>query len=74
MRSKIRVVIVGGGVIGLALAWRLRQGGAAVTVVERGECGRGATAAAAGLLQAAPVVAEGTERSSLNIRSRNTVK
>ncbi len=58
MRSKIRAVIIGGGVIGLALAWRLRQGGAAVTVVERGECGQGASAAAAGLLQAAPEVAE----------------
>lgn len=68
MRSKIRVVIVGGGVIGLALAWRLRQGGAAVTVVERGECGRGATAAAAGLLQAAPVVAE--EHSDLLLLTR----
>ena len=58
MDSKIRVVIVGGGVVGLAVAWRLRQGGAAVTVVERGACGGGASAAAAGLLQAAPVVAE----------------
>ncbi len=58
MPPKIHVVVAGGGVIGLALAWRLRQGGAAITVVERGECGGGASSAAAGLLEAAPPAAE----------------
>jgi glycine oxidase len=58
MPPKSHVVVAGGGVIGLALAWRLRQGGAAVTVMERGECGGGASAAAAGLLEAAPPVTE----------------
>jgi len=47
------VVIVGGGVIGLACAWRLAQRGADVVVVERGEPGIGATRVAAGML--APV-------------------
>jgi glycine oxidase len=47
------VVVVGGGVIGLACAWRLAQGGARVSVVERGEPGSGATRVAAGML--APV-------------------
>jgi glycine oxidase len=47
------VVIVGGGVIGLACAWRVAQGGARVAVVERGEPGCGATRVAAGML--APV-------------------
>jgi glycine oxidase len=46
-------VVVGGGVIGLACAWRLAQGGAEVAVVERGEPGAGATRVAAGML--APV-------------------
>ena len=48
------VLIVGGGVIGLALAWRLRQAGASVAVVERGLCGGGTSPASAGFLQAAP--------------------
>jgi glycine oxidase len=47
------VVVVGGGVIGLACAWRLAQAGADVVVVERGELGGGATRVAAGML--APV-------------------
>lgn len=48
------ILIVGGGVVGLALAWRLRQGGASVAVVERGRCGGATSAASAGLLQSAP--------------------
>ena len=47
------VAVVGGGVIGLACAWRLAQGGARVAVLERGEPGGGATRVAAGML--APV-------------------
>jgi glycine oxidase len=51
--GSVDVVVVGGGVIGLACAWRLAQGGARVAVVERGEPGSGATRVAAGML--APV-------------------
>ena len=52
-RRAVDVVVVGGGVIGLACAWRLAQSGARVAVVERGEPGCGATRVAAGML--APV-------------------
>ncbi len=44
------VVIVGGGVIGLSLAWRLRQSGVSVLVVEKGEPAREATYAAGGMI------------------------
>ncbi|MEA5478557.1 glycine oxidase ThiO [Pseudanabaena galeata UHCC 0370] len=44
------VLIIGGGIIGLATAIALSQKGANVTVVERDICGRGATWAAAGML------------------------
>jgi glycine oxidase len=44
------VVIIGGGVIGLSLAWRLRQNGASVLVVEKGEPAREATHAAGGMI------------------------
>ena len=44
------VVIVGGGVIGCALARELAGRGAGVTVIEKGESGQEASSAAAGLL------------------------
>ncbi len=44
------VVIIGGGVIGLSLARRLRRDGASVLIVEKGEPGREATHAAGGMI------------------------
>ena len=44
------VIIIGGGVIGLALAWRLRHVGVTVLVVEKGEPAREATHAAGGMI------------------------
>jgi len=44
------VVIIGGGVVGLSLAWRLRHHGASVLVVEKGEPSREATHAAGGMI------------------------
>jgi glycine oxidase len=49
----VDVAVVGGGVIGLAAAWRARQRGLEVVVLDRGELGGGASRAAAGML--APV-------------------
>jgi glycine oxidase len=46
------VVVVGGGLIGLAIALELHDRGAVVTVVERGRCLGGASSAAAGMLAA----------------------
>ena len=50
---KADVVVIGGGVIGLAVAWRAAQRGASVCVLERGGLGGGASHLAAGML--APV-------------------
>jgi len=44
------VVIIGGGVIGLSLAWRLKHDGVSVLVVEKGEPAREATHAAGGMI------------------------
>ncbi|HTR89203.1 MAG TPA: glycine oxidase ThiO, partial [Solirubrobacteraceae bacterium] len=47
------VAIVGGGIVGLACAWRARRAGLSVTVLERERLGGGASHVAAGML--APV-------------------
>lgn len=46
----LRVVLVGGGIIGLSLAYELSRRGAAVTLLERGDLGREASWAGAGIL------------------------
>ncbi len=50
---QVDVVVVGGGIIGLAIAWRARQAGLTVTVLERDLAGQGTSRVAAGML--APV-------------------
>jgi glycine oxidase len=47
---KYDVGVIGGGVIGLACAWRMAQAGARVVLFERGPIGREASWAAAGML------------------------
>ncbi len=42
--------IIGGGVIGCSIAWRLAQAGMRVAVIERGDIGREASHAAGGML------------------------
>ncbi|MDD2878602.1 MAG: glycine oxidase ThiO [Acidiphilium sp.] len=49
----MKVAVIGGGVIGLALGWRLAQRGVDVVVFERDAAGSGASHAAAGMLAAA---------------------
>ena len=49
---KLEVAIIGAGVIGLAIAWRLAARGASVRVLDRGAAGAGASHAAAGMLAA----------------------
>lgn len=56
------VAVIGAGVIGLAVAWRLAQRGAKVTVFDKDAAGLGASHAAAGML-AANLEAEPREES-----------
>jgi glycine oxidase len=53
----VDVIVLGGGVIGLAVAWRARAKGLSVTVLERDTVGRGTSYVAAGML--APVAEVG---------------
>lgn len=48
----MKVVIIGAGVAGLSIGWRLAQDGAEVVVLERAQAGRGATWASAGMISA----------------------
>lgn len=52
MRAAMKVVVIGAGVAGLSIGWRLAQAGAQVTVLERAQPGRGATWASAGMIAA----------------------
>jgi glycine oxidase len=61
-RALPHVVVIGAGVSGLGIAWRLAAAGCAVTVFERGEAGRGASWAAAGMLAAGLEAEPGEER------------
>jgi len=46
----MKFVIVGAGVAGLSIGWRLAAAGAEVTILERAQPGRGATWASAGMI------------------------
>jgi glycine oxidase len=59
--GKPDVVIIGAGVIGLGIAWRLAAGGASVAVFDRGAAGAGASHAAAGMLAACVEAEPGEE-------------
>lgn len=50
----MHVLVVGGGVIGMAIAYEARRQGWSVTLVERNQCGQATSRAAAGML--VPVV------------------
>ena len=54
------IAIIGGGVCGLGIGWRIAQAGRPVTVLDRGRAGAGASWAAAGML-APQVEAEPSE-------------
>ncbi len=47
-----RILIVGGGIIGLSIGWELARQGCAVRICERGRAGQEASWAAAGMLSA----------------------
>ncbi len=66
------VVIVGGGSIGLAIGWQLCLAGIETYVLERGEAGRGASWAAAGML--APESEMGFEDEAIYQLSRESMR
>ena len=66
----MRVVVVGGGVVGLCCAYELMRSGAEVTVVERDHCGRAASLGNAGWVVpslSAPMPAPGITTQALKM-------
>ncbi|MGY0792052.1 glycine oxidase ThiO [Azospirillum argentinense] len=59
--AKPTVAVVGAGVIGLSIAWRLAAAGCRVEVFDRGAAGRGASHAAGGMLAACVETEPGEE-------------
>ena len=57
----VDVVVIGAGAIGLAVAWLAAERGLRVTVLERGEAGRGTSHVAAGMLAPIAEVAPAEE-------------
>jgi glycine oxidase len=62
LSSRPKTVVIGAGVIGLGIAWRLAQAGCTVEVYDRAAAGHGASWAAAGMLAAAVETEPGEER------------
>ena len=59
--NKPKVAIIGAGVIGLGIAWRLAARGVSVAVFDKGAAGAGASHAAAGMLAACSEAEPGEE-------------
>jgi glycine oxidase len=59
--SNQRIAIIGAGVCGLGIGWRLAEAGREVDVYDRGKAGRAASWAAAGMLAARAEVEPGEE-------------
>jgi len=59
--ARPKTVVIGAGVIGLGIAWRLAQAGCKVSVYDKGGAGHGASWAAAGMLAAAIEAEPGEE-------------
>ncbi len=68
--SRPSVALIGGGVMGLSIGWRLAAAGCRVDVFERGSLGHGASWAAAGML-AAGVETEPGEQDLLRLNRRS---
>lgn len=60
--ARTRVAIIGAGVMGLGIGWRLARAGCIVDLFDSGEAGRGASWAAAGMLAAGLEAEPGEER------------
>jgi len=69
----MKVVIIGAGVAGLGIGWRLRQAGAEVTILERAQPALGATWASAGMIAVAGENADGDDAEAVFAREASAL-
>lgn len=69
-KQQFDVLIVGGGVIGCSIAWRLAQSGQRVAIFERGDAGKEASWAAGGMLAPLAEADRADEFFALCVKSR----
>lgn len=67
--ARADTIVIGAGIIGLSIAWRLAQRGRGVTVIDAGQAGREASWAGAGMLAPGGEVTERTEWSDFAVHS-----
>jgi glycine oxidase len=68
----MNVVIIGAGVAGLGIGWKLAKAGASVTILERAQAGRGATTVSGGMIAAAAELGHaGTPEAALAKRAND---
>jgi glycine oxidase len=68
--SSARVVVVGGGIIGASIAWRLAQRGYAVSILEKSTLGSEASGASAGMLAPGGEADQDAQLATLAVESR----
>lgn len=68
--SSSRVAVVGGGIIGASIAWRLAQSGYAVVLIEKGSWGGESSGASAGMLAPGGEADEDAILASMAVASR----
>ncbi len=69
-RAGPSIAVVGGGIIGLSIAWRLAQRGFSVSVYEKGSVGAEASWAGAGMLSLGGEIDQPSELAALAMESR----
>lgn len=74
MSREASAAIIGGGIIGTSIGWRLAQAGLAVTLFEKGQLGREASWAAAGMLAPGGEIDELLELVELFVESAGLYK
>jgi len=69
----MKVVVIGAGVAGLGIGWKLAKAGADVTVLERAQPGSGATGASAGMIAATAELGDATTPDAIFAKRANAL-
>ena len=71
MSETADAIVIGAGIIGASIAWRLAQRGLQVTLIDAGQAGREASWAGAGMLAPGGEITEQTDWSAFALHSHS---